>query len=69
MGQTDDLYGALHPLPTVYLLKKTNNEKCCSKSVELISRHRLLQLKAKNKIFGLTDATYIGLKKDLSELT
>ena len=35
MGQRGDLYRALNPLPTVYLLKKTNNEKCCSKPVEL----------------------------------
>ena len=41
MGQRGDLYGALHPLPTVYLLKKTNNEKCCSKPNKLTDQSSL----------------------------
>ena len=43
MGQRGDLYEALHPLPTVtfYLLKKTNNERCCSKPDELTDQSSL----------------------------
>ena len=41
MGQRGDLYGALHPLPKVYLLKKTNIEKCYSKPNELTDQSSL----------------------------
>ena len=63
MGQRGDLYGALHPLPSLFTSKE-KQYMFCSRHVKLAGQWScLLQPKEKNNMFELADATCIRFTK------